>query len=169
MTFRSEPLEPGRHNLERLDSGEPALDEWLRGQAEGSQARRVGRTFVWIDDQGDPTEALGYYTLSGHRLVRDELPKAIGRGSPAEIPTVLIAKLALAQRLQGYGLGGVLLVDALRRVLAATEQVAARFVVVDALSEKAADFYAHNGFRRIPGTMRLVQKVSDIAEALEVD
>ncbi len=169
MTFHSEPLDPARHNLEVLDSGEPSLDEWLRVQAKGSEARRVGRTFVWIDDDGDPTEALGYYTLVGHRLVRDELPKAIGRGSPVEIPTVLIAKLALDQRLQGQGHGGVLLVDALHRVLVATEQVAARFVVVDALSEKAADFYVHHGFRRIPETMRLVQKVSDIAAALEVN
>jgi hypothetical protein len=47
--------------------------------------------------------------------------------------------------------------------------VTAGALLVDALSEKAADFYAHNGFRRVPGTMRLVQNLSDIAEALEVD
>lgn len=167
MTIHSEPLDPARHDLASLGSGEPTLDAWLRDHAEGAEARRVGRTFVWIDDDGDPAVALGYYTLAGHRLVRAALPRSLGHGSPAEIPTVLLARLALDQRLQGHGHGGVLLVDALRRVLVATEQVAARFVVVDAMSEKAADFYAHHGFRRIPQTMRLVQKVNDIAAALE--
>jgi hypothetical protein len=51
----------------------------------------------------------------------------------------------------------------------ATDIVAARFVVVDALHEKAAGFYQHHGFRRIPDTLRLIQKVSDIAAALDVD
>jgi hypothetical protein len=52
-------------------------------------------------------------------------------------------------------------------VVTASRTVAARLVVVDALSEAAAGFYAHHGFRRIPGTLRLVQKVSDIAAAIE--
>ena len=60
----------------------------------------------------------------------------------------------------------VLLAEALGRVIAATETVAARFVVVDPIDEQAAGFYAHHGFRRIPGSLRLVQKVSDIAAAL---
>jgi hypothetical protein len=50
----------------------------------------------------------------------------------------------------------------------ATKTVAARFVVVDALHEHATTFYEHHGFRRIPGTLRLVQKVSDIAAAIEL-
>lgn len=40
-----------------------------------------------------------------------------------------------------------------------------RFLVVDVLHEEAATFYKHHGFRRIPDTLRLVQKVSDIAAA----
>lgn len=51
-------------------------------------------------------------------------------------------------------------------MVAATALVAARFVVVDAHHQTAAAFYAHHGFRRIPDTLRLVQKVSDVATAL---
>lgn len=110
---------------------------------------------------------VGYYSLTGHRLVRDELPKSIGRGSPTEVPAVLLARLALDRRLHGQGLGGGLLADAMERVVAATTLVAARLVVVDALHEPAATFYEHHGFRRIPGTLRLVQKVSDVVATLE--
>lgn len=168
MTFRSEAIDPGLHLLTALDSGVPQLDEWLRLHSAGAEARRVARTFVWVDPDTDPNRVLGYYSLTGHTLVRDSLPAGTGRGSPAEIPAVLLARLALDSSLQGRGLGSVLLVDALTRVVAATRTVAARFVVVDAVGEAAAGFYDHHGFRRIPGTLRLVQKVSDIAASIEV-
>lgn len=165
MAFRSEPLDPERHRLDCLDSGEPELDTWLREHAPGAQARRVSRTFVWCRE--DENAVLGYYSLAGHRLVRDELPKSIGRGSPVEVPAVLLARLAVDTSLQGKGLGGAVLADALRRVVAATDLVAARFVAVDAFHEDAVRFYEHHGFRRIPGTLRLVQKVSSVVSALE--
>jgi GNAT superfamily N-acetyltransferase len=166
VAYRSEPLEPERHDLSALDSGEPVLDGWLREHAAGAEARRVARTFVWVADERADL-VVGYYSLTGHRLVRDALPTSIGRGSPTEIPAVLLARLALDRGQQGTGAGGALLADALGRIVVATQTVAARFVVVDALHERAAGFYEHHGFRRIPGTLRLVQKVSDIAAAID--
>lgn len=80
---------------------------------------------------------------------------------------MLLARLALDRSLQGQGLGGALLAEALGRVVVVTNTVAARFVVVAAIDERAAAFYEHHGFRRIPETFRLVQKVADIAAALE--
>jgi GNAT superfamily N-acetyltransferase len=165
MARHSEALDPQRHVTTLFDSGEPELDTWLRDHAVGAEARRVARTFVWCQTQ-DSVSVLGYYSLTGHRLLREDLPKSIGHGSPAEVPAVLLARLALDTRLHGQGLGGALLADALERVVTATALVAARFVVVDALHENAATFYAHHGFRRIPGTLRLVQKISDVAAAL---
>ncbi|MGZ4591917.1 MAG: hypothetical protein ACXV2H_13010 [Actinomycetes bacterium] len=38
---------------------------------------------------------------------------------------------------------------------------------MDALHGRAAGFYEHHGLRRIPCTLRLVQKVSDIAAAID--
>lgn len=166
MGYRSEALEPARHDLSGLDSGEPELDGWLRQHAAGAEARRVARTFVWVADER-PDLVVGYYSLTGHRLVRDALPAGISRGSPTEIPAVLLARLALDRREQGRGTGGAMLADAMGRIVVATQTVAARFVVVDALHERAAAFYEHHGFRRIPGTLRLVQKVSDIAAAMD--
>lgn len=146
-----------------MNSGEPALDAWLREQARGAQARRVARTFVWCADSG---EVVAYYSLVGHQVLRDEVPRAIGRGSPIAIPAVLLARLALDRRLHGAGLGAVLLSDALGRAVAASQLVAARLVVVDAISEGAAMFYEHFGLRRLPATTRLFRKISDIANDL---
>jgi len=60
----------------------------------------------------------------------------------------------------------VLVADALARVVEATQTVAARLVVVDALHERVAGFYESLGFRRLPNSLILVQKVSDIEAAL---
>ncbi len=169
MTFHSEPLDPARHDLSAFDSGEPDLDRWLREQAAGAGARRVARTFVWAEPDADPDRVVAYYSLAGHRLVRDDLPRSFGRGSPSQIPAVLLARLALDRTRHGGGNGGALLADALARIVVAADIVAARFVVVDALHEKAAGFYQHHGFRRIPDSLRLIQKISDIAAALDPD
>ncbi len=144
--------------MSQFGSGRPDLDRWLKQHAVSTEARRTGRTFVWQDDG----RVVAYYTIAAHVLVRDGLPKALGRGNPAQIPSVLLARLALDKTLQGRGLGAVVLAEALGRVVEATRTVAARFVVVDAIDETAAAFYARHGFRGIPNTLRLVQKVSDI-------
>ncbi|HEU0132505.1 MAG TPA: GNAT family N-acetyltransferase [Mycobacteriales bacterium] len=160
--MRSEPLTEAHDR--RIDSGNADLDGWLRDHALGAEARRTSRTFVWTDGG----RVVAYYAVSAHRVLRADLPRALGHGSPTEIPAVLLAKLALDRSWHGQGLGGVLLADALTRIVRATEVVAARFVVVDAIDDNAAAFYEHHGFRRVPGDgpARLVQKVSAIAASL---
>ena len=85
------------------------------------------------------------------------------------MPAVLLARLALAEHLRGHGLGAVLVADALERIVEATRTVASRVVIVDALAEPVARFYQTLGFRRIPGSRRLAQKITDIAAALGHD
>jgi hypothetical protein len=50
----------------------------------------------------------------------------------------------------------------MEQVCRAVQAVAARFVLVDAIDEEAAQFYEHFDFKRIPGDVRLFRKVSDI-------
>jgi predicted N-acetyltransferase YhbS len=160
--YTTEPLDD-RHDLSHFDSGQPDLDRWLRDHARSAEAHRTSRTFVWLDDSGS---VVAYYTIAAHLLQRADLPRSIGRGNPDQIPAVLLARLALDRTLHGQGIGGALLADALTQIVAATSVVAARFVVVDAIDEPAASFYERHGFRRIPTTNRLIQKVSDLAAAL---
>jgi GNAT superfamily N-acetyltransferase len=161
VTFISEALTE-HHETRHFDSSKPSLDTWLQQHALTTEARRTGRTFVWQDNG----RAVAYYTIAAHLIVREDLPRALGRGNPGQIPAVLLARLALDKTLQGQGLGGALLADALERIVIATQTVAARFVVVDAIDQGARGFYLHHGFREIPGTMRLIQKISDIGAAI---
>lgn len=164
MDFTVEQL-AGTHLLDKFASGQPYLDLWLREFAHNADRKNLGRTFVW--HAGD-NEILGYYTLAPTVIDREELPARLGHGSPNRIPAVLLARLALDQRLHGQGLGGELLISALGRIVRAATQVGGRFVVVDAIDDAAVAFYRHYGFRPcpIPGR-RLVRKMSDMAAALD--
>lgn len=163
MSLRSERFDPERHNVGGFSCGEPSLDAWLAEQAAPAEARRTARTWVWADQDG---VVAGYYALAAHKVARAEVPSKVGRGGPVEIPAVLLARLALSESLRGQGLGAVLVADAMQRVVDATQTVAARLVVVDALRERVARFYEALGFRRIPESLLLVQKVADIELSL---
>ena len=163
MAFRSERLDPERHEVRDFTCGEVSLDTWLHEQAVPATARRTARTWVWVDQEG---AVVGYYALAAHKVAREDVPTKIGRGGPSEIPAVLLARLALSEPLRGHGLGEVLVADALARIVDATQTVAARLVVVDALHERLAQFYESLGFRRVPGSLLLVQKIADVEAAL---
>jgi ribosomal protein S18 acetylase RimI-like enzyme len=158
-TFRPPPLTllTDDHDVAQFDSGERALDAWLRDHARTTARRGLSATHVWV---GPDMRVLGYATLAASTLNRSDLPKSVGHGFPETIPSVLLARLALHTELRGQKLGSVLLVDALGIAARSAADVAAAFVVVDALNDRATAFYRDNGFRLLPGTSRLVLKMS---------
>lgn len=151
-------------DLTRLDCGSTSLDAWLRNSALHTEAMRTVRTFVWAIDG----VAVAYYAVAAHSVPRDSVPASLGHGSPSVIPAYLLAKLALAQRLHGRGLGTAVLGDAVERCLMAGVNAGARLVVVDAADDAAGRFYESHGFSRtlVPG--RLAMKMSDVAGGYEV-
>jgi GNAT superfamily N-acetyltransferase len=167
VDFISEPLNDS-HVLTSFDSGKELLDRWLRQSAGRGQLQDTGRTFGWHAGDG---EVVAYYTLTGHALHRDSLSKKQANSLPAEVPAILLTKLALDVGLHGQGLGGELLLDALTRCVRAGELVASRFVVVDAIDDNAATLYEKYGFTRIPGTepVRLLRRLKSIAADLAAD
>ena len=162
-SFGSQRLLP-EHDLDAFSSSSEELDGWLRRSARHAEAANTGRTFVWT--RPDSLQVVAYFTLAAHLLRRAEIRKRVGRGSPDAIPAILLARLALDRSLQGQGLGGQLLRDALERAVEASERAAARLVVVDAIDDQAFAFYQHFGFDAIPGSRRLVRKVSEVAAGL---
>jgi predicted N-acetyltransferase YhbS len=62
------------------------------------------------------------------------------------MPVALIGRLAVDARVQGRGVGEVLLLDALRRAVDAAQIVGCVGIVVDALDVGAERFYAKYDF-----------------------
>ena len=131
------------------------------------QRKGTGRTFVWVAD-GDPDQrVVAHYTLAAHVIERRRLSRKLGRGMPRQLPAVLLARLALSRDIQGKGLGGAVLAEAIGRVVGVTTQLDARYLVVDALHVGAAEFYQHYGFIPVPDqhSIRLVMRIT--AELLD--
>ncbi len=62
----------------------------------------------------------------------------------------MLGRLAIDRAWQGKGLGRALLHDVIRRALHASNEIAARLVIVHAISPAAEAFYLHHGFTRLP-------------------
>lgn len=164
MTYFSEVLDVGRHDLGAFRCANGTLNTWLQSWAVRAHNQDTGRTWVWHD--GD-FRVVAYFTLAAHMLSRAETRD--GQGSvPGDLPATLLAKLALTQDLQGRPekFGTHLLTDAVMRCVTSSETVASRHLVVDAIDENAEGFYVRHGFMKIPESRRLYVRVSDIREVL---
>jgi GNAT superfamily N-acetyltransferase len=160
-----EPFDSGRHAAGEFSCGIESLDRWLQLYASQSQRRDAARTFVMADEGG---AVAGYYTLVAGEVAYDSATQRVRRSLSQHfpIPVAILARLAVDRRHQGRGLGAGLLLDALQRVEVASQNVAVRAVVVHALDDAAAAFYAHHGFRPLSSEPRtLMVTLADIRAA----
>ena len=142
--WREEPIGK-RHDRASFDCGDPALNEFLRQHARQSHERGASKTFLAIS-QTDGTTILGFYTLSPASLEYARTPAAIRQGlARNDVPVFRLERLAVSQQFQGHGLGGQLLLAAGRRCLLAAAEVGGVALLIDAKSERAAQWYATYG------------------------
>jgi len=165
LAIAIEPL--GRqHERAAFSCGQPALDDWFRRRAGQDEKRNVARVFVAVDDEHG---VVGFYSLSSFTLAIEDLPQDISRKLPRydAIPAALIGRLGRDQRARGLGLGELLLADAVRRILSASQSLAVFAIIVDAKDDHAIAFYENFGFRRFPTRPgRLFLLTSTAAQAL---
>lgn len=149
-----EPLGP-HHDRQSFSCGEQALDNYLRQQASQDVRRRIAKVFVSRSEK--PGAISGYFTLSAANFQRTDLPLDLSKRLPRyPIPAAILGRLAVSLDAQGKGLGGLLLLDAMRRVIMANEHLAVHALIVDAKHDRARAFYERYGFIRFPDTpMRL--------------
>lgn len=123
--------------------GVDELNEYLKRYARSNHKKGIGKTFVLISEK----KVKGYYTISMGDIEFHHVPEKWRSGLPKyPIPVGRLGRLAIDSSIQGKGLGGQLLIDALQRIVEAAREVAAYAVVVDAKNNQAKIFYEHYGF-----------------------
>lgn len=144
-----EPLRP-QHDRAAFSCGRPELDRYLQQQAGQDRRRDLTRVFVALGD--GPGVIAGYYSLSALSIDFGDLPPEHARRLPRypDIPAALLGRLAVDRRYQSRGLGGILLVDALKRVVSVGAELAVHAIVVEPLDAEAAAFYRKFGFLDFP-------------------
>jgi GNAT superfamily N-acetyltransferase len=155
-----------RHDVSRFANGiHPSLDQWLRERARSSEGFSA-RTYV-VCSAEEPDRVVGYFSISAAVEQRNALPSAkLRRGLPAQVPLLLIGRLAIDAQWRGRGLGSALLADALRRCLAAAEIAGVRGIVAHAIDEAAVGFYERHGFNLSPLGERVMLMPIETARSL---
>jgi len=145
------------HDRSGFSCGVESLDRYLQTQA-GQDVRRKANAVFILSAVSQPTQVWGYYTLCAMAISHGDVPEAARKHVPRYplVSATLIGRLAVAKAFQGQRLGAVLLADAVRRAFESASTVGSSMVVVDALDEAAAGFYAAHGFVRLPDSPRLV-------------
>jgi GNAT superfamily N-acetyltransferase len=150
------------HDLDSFDSGNGALDRWLRRRARANQVSGASRTYVVTEDQ----RVVGYYCLSSGALALAEATGSLRRNMPDPIPMAVLGRLAVDANWQGRGIGVALLQDAVVRVAQAAMIVGIRGVLVHAISGEAKAFYERYGFTASPANpMTLVLSLKGMTAA----
>jgi predicted GNAT family N-acyltransferase len=137
----------GTQNRAAFCSGDAELDRYFLERASRDVREKISAVFVLLK-QEDSRTVLGYYTLSSQEIDAGDLPIELIKktGKYKRIPATLLGRLAIAKTLRGCSLGELLLMDALRRSLEATNEVMSFAVVVDAKTDDVAKFYKKYGF-----------------------
>jgi GNAT superfamily N-acetyltransferase len=149
-------------DLSQFDCGEEALNDWLRRYALKSEGVSA-RSYV-VKHQG---VVVGYYCLATGAVARSDVPGKMRHGLPDLIPVMVLGRLATDKTYQGRGIGSFLLKDALLRTLQVSAQVGIRALLVHAIDDRAAAFYAGVGFKALPaGSRTLLLPIESLGKAL---
>lgn len=123
-----------------FDCGQFDLNDWLRRHALNSQ--RAGMATVFVTGNAGSSAVIGYYALASggveHALAPARVTKGVARHP---VPVILLTRLAVDTSMQGMKVGRSLLIDALRRVNAAANEIGVRALLIHAKDDSAREFY----------------------------
>ncbi|MCA1681115.1 MAG: GNAT family N-acetyltransferase [Actinobacteria bacterium] len=124
-------------------SGRAELDEWLKRHSQA--ATRSGSARVYLGEDG--SGLVGYFALAAGSVDPARAGTRTRSGMPRHpIPVVLLARLVVSESAKDKGVGRELVRQAALLALRVSRLVAVRALVVDAVDEPTAGFYAHVGF-----------------------
>ena len=159
-------LDKATHDRQHFDCGVESLNNYLKVMASQQSQKDNTRTFVLVEEQNS-ARVIGYYTLTMTPIDLSALPDKLQKKHHNASSGGLIARLAIDKRYAKQGYGEWLLIDALNRLLQASETVAFPVVIVDA-KDGAIGFYEKFGFTPFQdSTNKLFLTIADIRASIE--
>lgn len=159
-----ELLDTKKHDRKSFDCGVEALNIYLQRAANQDNKRSVTRVHVLADDK----KIIGFFTLSGHSVLRDNLPPNIQVSNYKDLPFLLLGRLAVDLNYRGQGYGDMLVYHAFKITVRTAEEVGILGMAVEAKDDKAASYYQGLGFLSLEGTPdRMVLPIQTIKSFIE--
>ncbi len=169
MTARYRAVEPlqATHQVDSFDCGSDAETLWLREYA--LQAHRGGTSRVYVIRRLADEAVVGYHALAAGSVEPEQASERVRKGAGSyPIPVILLTRLGADLSEQGQGLGRALLVDALRRVDSAADEIGVRALLIHCEDERARSFYLRRAeFEQSPSdSLHLLLLLKDLRHAL---
>ena len=147
----SEPIQwaieklSAQHDRVAFDCGKEPLNDFLAKYAGQNQKLGVSQTYVAVRPGSRTVE--GYYTISSGSVQFANIAESARKGLPRyPVPVAHLGRLAVGKSAQGKGLGRLLLLDAMERIIRAANSIGIHAIEVRAKDEEAKRFYAKYGF-----------------------
>lgn len=164
--MQSVPLDKKRHDRNHFDCGFEALNNYLRLMANQQSSKDNSRTYV-LEAPENTKCIIGFYTLTMATIDLSSLPDTLQKRHQNHHSAGLIARLAVDKRYIHKGFGAWLLVDALKKLLMASDTVAFPIIIVDA-KEGVSTFYEKLGFTSFEDERnKLFISVADVRASFE--
>jgi GNAT superfamily N-acetyltransferase len=154
---------------EGFDCGSEPLNIYFWQTARQHTERDISRTFVLVDeDASEPKPVLGFFALNICQIRAESLSPDLARKLPRDVPGIKLGRLAVAFDRQRQGLGKLLLVAAMQKVIEVFESAGGIGLFVDAKDEAAKTYYERFGFVPLPDNpMQLFLPLQTLRKALE--
>ncbi len=145
------------YNREQFDCGKTTLNDYIKSQVSQDVKKKLAVCFVLLDSENK--NIVGFYTLSNGSIPFVDVPENLRKKYPKSydyIPVTLLGRLALDVSEKGKGMGGQVLIDALKRSLKVSEvHLGSVAVIVDPLDAEAESYYNHFGFIKLPDSGKM--------------
>jgi len=150
-----------------FDCGDADLNLYVQKFARQNHESGGAKCFV-AAPAATPARILGFYTLSPASLEYARTPalakKGLGR---YDVPVFRLGRLAVENTVQGWGLGGALLLRAADRCIRVARDVDGVALLIDAKNDRAASWYQSYGALRLEDApLSLVLPLAVAAAAL---
>lgn len=156
------------HHRQTFNCGDPAMNDFLRRYARQSHEQNASKTFCAID-VATPNRVLGFYTLAPSAVAHEDVPASMTKClAQHEVSGFKLARIATDVSVAGLSLGGQLLAAAALRCLRIASEAGGVLLIIDAKSERAAQWYASYGAEPLQGRpLTLVMPLATFAADLK--
>lgn len=138
-------LDKDKHNRKNFDCANDVLNNYLWLSANQQSLKDNSRTYI-LEDKNDSTIIVGFYTLTMIGITLTKLPSKLEKQHKNNNSAGLLARLAVDKKYINRGIGSWLLIDALKKLLSASDTVGFGIIVVDA-KDGLSSFYKKFGFK----------------------
>ncbi|MDE1149738.1 MAG: GNAT family N-acetyltransferase [Azospirillaceae bacterium] len=149
-TLNIEPLDRHKHDRAAFDSGVTKVNNFLISTAGRHHQDDQSKTYVAV--MAGTVKVIGFYTLRPHAIAVDALPPEIQKklGRSDTVGAIYLAVVGVDKSAANKGLGRKLMSHFLGLCMKVIDQIGGKFIVLDAIDAKTADFYRKLGFVDLP-------------------